>query len=186
MEGKLIKQEKEYYSLYTNKGIFISDVNGGSLANRLSLKNCEAIANGYDLDDLAEEESKKRHDWNKHRDTDIYNELVREDAELIKIGFQKAIEIFDGKKFSEDDIKKRVEVVKEQFRKDVDSYGKPKKIMSTLDTIHQSLEQNEWDVIVEMEPYHDGDFINDGKTHIIEAKLRPRLDVDGCLILKRK
>jgi len=37
-----------------------------------------------------------------------------------------------------------------------------------------------------MEPYHDGDFINDGKTHIIEAKLRYRLDSDGCLILKRK
>jgi len=40
-----------------------------------------------------------------------------------------------------------------------------------------------------MEPYavcDFGDFINDGKTHIIETKLRPQLDSDGCLILKRK
>jgi hypothetical protein len=36
-----------------------------------------------------------------------------------------------------------------------------------------------------MEPYHDGEFIDDGKTHIVEPKWRPELDADGCLILKR-
>lgn len=39
---------------------------------------------------------------------------------------------------------------------------------------------------IEMEAYYYEDFLNDGETHILEEKFRPRLDVDGCLILKRK
>ena len=179
MEGKLIKQEDGYYALYNTEGIFISDVNGGSVANRLSNKNCESVNNGYDLDELAFQSSMS--DVKEH--SDMYRYLA---MRFFKEGFQKAVEILGDKKFSEEDVKKRVELVKEQFRKDVDAYGKPKKIMSTLDTIHQSLQQTEWNVEIEIEPYHDGDFIDDGKTYIIEAKLRPRLDVDGCLILKRK
>lgn len=176
MEGKLIKQEDGYYALYNTEGIFISDVNGGSVANRLSNKNCQAIDNGYDLDELIKKEIT---DGKLHPNDGAKKEGIMR-------GIQLALKILGDKKFSEEDVKKRVELVKEQFRKDVDTYGKPKKIMSTLDTIHQSLQQTEWDVEIEIEPYHDGDFIDDGKTHIIEAKLRPRLDVDGCLILKRK
>jgi hypothetical protein len=41
--------------------------------------------------------------------------------------------------YSQEDIKKEIERVKEQFRKDVDSYGKPKKLMSSLDSILTSL-----------------------------------------------
>ena len=44
---------------------------------------------------------------------------------------------------------------------------------------------NEWDVEIEMDPYYDGEFIDDGKTHIIEPKWKPRLDPNDCLILKR-
>ena len=58
-----------------------------------------------------------------------------------------------------------------------------------IDSYIKSLQQTEWDVEIEMEPYavcDFEDFINDGKTHIIETKLRPRLDADGCLILRRK
>jgi hypothetical protein len=45
--------------------------------------------------------------------------------------------------------------------------------------------QTEWDVEIEMEPYHDGEFVDDGKTHIFEPKWKPLLDENGCLILKR-
>jgi hypothetical protein len=45
--------------------------------------------------------------------------------------------------------------------------------------------KTEWDVEIEMEPYHDGEFVDDGKTHIFEPKWKPLLDENGCLILKR-
>jgi hypothetical protein len=45
--------------------------------------------------------------------------------------------------------------------------------------------KTEWDVEIEMEPYHDGEFVDDGKTHIFEPKLKTLLDENGCLILKR-
>jgi hypothetical protein len=44
---------------------------------------------------------------------------------------------------------------------------------------------NKWDVEIEMEPYYDGEFIDDGKTHIVEPKWRPKFDANDCLILKR-
>jgi hypothetical protein len=52
-------------------------------------------------------------------------------------------------------------------------------------TWKEQFENFEWDVEIEMEPYHDGEFIDDGKTHVVEPKWRPALDADGCLILKR-
>ncbi len=51
--------------------------------------------------------------------------------------------------------------------------------------IIKSIKQTEWIVEIEMEPYHDGNFVDDGHTHIIEVKSRPALDDDGCIILKR-
>ena len=178
MEGKLIKQEKEYYALYNTEGIFISDVNGGSLANRLSLKNCQAIENGYDLDELAEEEAKKRHDWNKHRDTDIYNELVRDDAELIKIGFQKAVEILGDKKFSESNLRigcsSLLNLEKEEGEL---SEVFTEKQYRHIDNYIQSLQQTKWDVEIEMW-FH-------GTRHK-KGEWISKLDADGCLILKRK
>jgi hypothetical protein len=40
---------------------------------------------------------------------------------------------------------------------------------------------DEWDVEIELEPY--GDFVDDGNTHVISV--RPKLDPDGCVILRR-
>ena len=50
-------------------------------------------------------------------------------------GFIEGYEHKNKKMYSQEDIKKEIERVKEQFRKDVDSYGKPKKLMSSLDSI---------------------------------------------------
>ena len=43
-----------------------------------------------DVDKIAIEEAKKLHDKSKHEDWDIYNQVVYEDAQLIKIGYNKA------------------------------------------------------------------------------------------------
>ncbi len=166
MEGKLIKLGEDDYILHVNNKPFAY--------KNLSLKNCEAIANGYDLMKLAEENSHKYYDVKTTDWHCNYNGFFS--------GFQKALEILGDKKFSEDQMKRIYEKGYSSGRSELNSRESDK---IKYDYI-QSLQQTEWDVIIEMEPYHDGDFINDGKTHIIEAKLRYRLDSDGCLILKRK
>jgi hypothetical protein len=45
--------------------------------------------------------------------------------------------------------------------------------------------QTKWDVDVEMNIYHSGDFVDDGNTHIINTTSAPKLDENGYLILKR-
>ena len=168
MEGKLVKLGEDDYILHVNNKPFAY--------KSLSLKNCQAIERGYDLDELAREACNitdpLRLDSQKYKQ-DPYFKIG------FNKGFQKALEILGDKKFSEEDVKKTL-YLKNGFDKDGFSFYK------SDEEIIQSLQQTEWDVVIEMEAYHDGDFINDGKTHIIEAKLRPRLDSGGCLILKRK
>jgi len=53
-------------------------------------------------DEIAKEEAEKLHDKGKHEDWDIYNELVREDAEMIKTGYKKAKETY---KYTKEDLK---------------------------------------------------------------------------------
>ena len=42
-----------------------------------------------EIEKLAFREAEKLHDKNKHDDWDIYNQLVKEDAELIALGYIK-------------------------------------------------------------------------------------------------
>jgi hypothetical protein len=93
MKAKLIKREDGLYSLY--------DENGKLIYGKLSIKNCQAIENGYDLDDS----------------------------------------------------------------------------LSNF----QSLQQTEWDVEIEME------FVEEEQTgtHLVWGRATPKLDADGCLILKK-
>ena len=166
MEGKLIKEEEEeYYALYTNKGIFISDVNGNYMAstlngkNKLSLKNCQAIENGYDLDELADEYYKRL-------------EVVPYKSNGFKSGFQKALEILGDKKFSADEI---IKAYNEGWSLNYDYF--------------QSLQQTEWDVEIVMENSVCNGYKNQPDNvigFIAEYKSVPKLDEDGCLILKRK
>ena len=156
-EGKLIENGIHGYYLTVNDKIYGVINNSDSKLQKISLKNCEVVKNSYDLDELAEEEAKKRHDWNKHRDTDIYNDLVREDAELIKIGFQKALGILGDKKFSEEDM--IIAYHKGFFSEKLTTNEWVEEANS-----HIQLQQTEWDCT----------FNPDEK------------DSEGCLILKRK
>ena len=92
------------------------------------------------------------------------------------------MEILGDKKFSEEDIRKAMDMITHVENWDGErGFGQK----YTEDEIIQSLQQNEWDVEIEMTPYHDNNFINDGKTHIIKPIFKPTLDSEGCLILKK-
>jgi hypothetical protein len=158
MEGKLIKLElSEGYRLDDLNGNYIASTLNGK--NKLSLKNCLAIENGYDLDELALD----------------YYKLVFGNTKSYKDGFQKAVELLGDKKFSEEDVKKAIEF-------GMKSYHSWK--VRNEDEFIQSLQQTEFDVEIVMEQ----DYLKWKQSDIEDIKdcLVPKLDEDGCLILKRK
>lgn len=98
MKAKIIKTGDHYYSLMliNNKELLATTEDVENVL-KLSLKNCEAIANGYDIDELAESEYGQRFDED--------GDEVWDSGKLhwaqhgFKSGFQKALEILGDKKF---------------------------------------------------------------------------------------
>jgi len=169
MKAKLIKEGSFGYKIK-----FHNDNDMAACAlGLLSLKNCQAIERGYDLDELV----KGFIERTGYHDFDSYS---------YKLGFQKALELMGDKKFSEEDIRKALTKGYLMKFNPSDEYQK------TLSDFIQSLQQTEWDVIVEMICPHPMDTYRcglqygcdgDGCNHLNQV---PLLDADGCLILKRK
>lgn len=164
MKAKLIKQELGYI-LFDEKGIPIGhtpNVLNNNTFSKLSLKNCQAIERGYDLEELANKEYLDGYDTTN---------LCRL---AFKDGFQKALEILGDKKYSEEDM---IRVFDLGFNTGVGWENGEDKI--NLKEHIQSL-QTEWDVEVEMEQVYDG---LDEMAQPQYSKQR-KLDADDCLILK--
>jgi hypothetical protein len=132
MKGKLVKRSNGRFDLYKIEDVDQLNTIASSFDNpkgKLSLKNCQAIELGYDLNELVKEDF-FRGKYQYH--------LANNHLEFFKAGFQKALEILGDKKFSEDDILKAIEMY----------YEKGKIFIEII----QSLQQTEWDVEVETHP----------------------------------
>ena len=165
MKGKLHKESEGYYLSASNKTIGTTRplLNFDIVEYKLSLKNCQAIELGYDLDELAYDFS-----WNYQSDPN-YGDTI----DIFKAGFQKAIELMSDKKFSEADLKK---AWSEGYHRKVDEINSGK--LNYFDDLIQSLQQTEWDVEVYTVPA----LSNNGNVYYGDI---PKLDENGCLILKR-
>ena len=161
MNGELIKRQ-DRWDLYAEDGSKIGS-SAPNPMNKLSLKNCQAIANGYDLDELAEKRFGKslHHASNRHS---------------FREGFQKALEIIGDKKFSEEDLRKAIDLARTKNRGEY---------LKSENKIIQSLQQTEWGVDIETEDYVDNP-LSHIKGEIPVFKRKYKLDENGCLILKRK
>jgi hypothetical protein len=148
----------------------------------LSLKNCQSIERGYNLDELAEFYSTST----LFVSDEVPTEKQIEDAEHIseisfKAGLQKAFELNADKRFT--------------LKEMMDCWNKALTFQTHKETLGehiQSLQQKEWDVEIEMICPHPSDTYRcgiqygcdeDGCNHPNQI---PYLDKDGCLILKRK
>ena len=166
MEGKFELQfeNNEYYlvdgntndTVATTDKVLLKEYDG--YMKKLSLKNCEAIENGYDLDELA-------YEYDLDAIENVYGQV-----KAFKAGFQKALEILGDKKFSEEDVKN---VYLNSFKHEW--FG---------DCI-KSLQQTEWDVEIEMEKEVGTKLHDDGREFFWTDGTKPKLDSDGCLILRR-
>lgn len=170
MKAKLIKTGNDYLLKEYGYGETLAITSGTMEGRKLSLKNCQAIKRGYDLDELAEDFIRDLFGDNK-KEIDLSNGIV---ISFIK-GFQKALEILGDKKFSEEDMK---QLVKSSFYAGL-SKGQGKNKDFDIDKyVEEHLEQQtEWDV--EIVCLHTGD-----TEHTTNTGLQ-KLDADGCLILKR-
>ena len=184
MKGKLIKTEVNYL-LEGEGGVVIASTSLKKEGMSLSIKNCQVIERGYDLDELAKIEYPICEVWNDEE------ALIRELA--FKKGFQKALEILGDKKFSEDDMHKALHLMNNRTRIPISGEALDiiAKIEKQRNEIIQSLQQTQWDVEVEMICPHPSDTYRcgiqygcdeDGCNHPNQV---PYLDGDGCLILKR-
>ena len=172
MEGKLKKIGNEY-KLYAQDDSCIA-TSWQSPYQRLSKKNCEAIENGYDLDEL----SLSYVSDHLTKGTDEYHNSQID----FKEGFQKALEILGDKKYNE--------YVKFMFQFGFNLDNPMSR--NEYDAHIQSLQQTEWDVEIDMICPHPIDTYRcglqygcdgDGCNHPNQI---PYLDKEGCLILKSK
>lgn len=182
MEGKLIKTSIDSYH---NGHYFLNDSDGFAIGSTdkdwckravskrplyiLSLKNCETIENGYDLDELAKE-------WFENKGCNIYSHYNTMPSFIE--GFQKALELLGDKKFSE-----FLDREKELGISDIKTI---ERIQWYYNTYFDKSQQTEWDV--EICCYlGNGDKESDSfKDRIVTNTGIPKLDENGCLILKRK
>jgi hypothetical protein len=167
---KLIKEKDEYYLCTVNDwtNTYIASTNEIYKDYKISLKNCQEIENDYNLNELADKANGYLYFDSKKE----YKSLAFDEG--YHTGFQKALELFGNKKFSEKDM--------------ISAYNKGKKVKYSTNSedieeheFIQSLQQTEWDVEIEMLTT---------PSQVFYAKdvpyTSPKLDKNGCLILKRK
>ena len=160
MKAKLIK-EAGGYDLYRidEDGKRVTFASTQDYKQKLSLKNCQAIECGYDLDELARDMTDKEHP--------LATQYSKGYKKGIVIGFQNALDLNNTKLYTLEDM--------------INCWNKALTFQDNKETLGeyiQSLQQTEWDVEIEMEEVAIGD------KYTPEPK--PKLDADGCLILKLK
>ena len=143
------------------------NIEEGNIRYKLSLKNCQAIELGYDLNELADEYYKQ------------FDNLPVIRYNAYTAGFQKALELIGDKKFSEEDINNAMNWIMTQY---FEFHEQP--TTGKREHYIQSLQQTEWDVdILEECLDKNCDGINKKGECITTGK--PKIDEDGYLILKR-
>ena len=158
MNAELVKRQ-DRWDLYGEDGSKLAS-SAPNPFKRLSIKNCESIANGYDLDELADEYATGK------SSSDVFKNAHQKDFTK---GFQKALSILGDKKFSELDMR----IAYDAGCNNIDADDN----INFQDTIN-SLQQTEWDVEVEMVSI-PADRAPNG------WDISPKIDTNGCLILRR-
>jgi hypothetical protein len=163
MKAKLIKIDFQYFLNDNDDNLIATTEN--SPYKRLSMKNCQAIERGYDLDELAENWvfETNGHKWS------INDNTAGDNYGSYQTGFRKALSILGDKKFSDEDIHEAF-----MLGERGDRYG--------LHDILQSRQQTEWEVeiIKEIIDYGLDESCNP------QYSKAPKHDENGCLILKLK
>ncbi len=199
MKAKLIVHAEGYALLLNEKLVAFThstEFSKENVVGKLSLKNCQAIEHGYDLDELKRQASSSQ----------TAARMFLSNTEFIRgweMGFQKSLELMSDKKFSEDDVRLMLidmarfiatKELRDDWDLDVDAFFRKRDFF--IDKQIQSLQQTEWDVHLEMtwnpranrcnECGNGGNYMNKPCDHPTDCiHWSPVLDEEGCFILKR-
>ena len=166
MKAELVKRE-DRWDLYVYDGSKIASTAPNPM-HKLSVKNCQAIENGYDLDELYEELVNSDFS-DKYEDNVHYYSFLE--------GFKKAIELMGDKKFSETELYHAFLI---------NSAGNNTTLRNFFEqTVLPMFQQNEFDVEIITEPMNLDEIKEQGKGFLHSNTNKPKLDENGCLILKR-
>jgi hypothetical protein len=159
MKGKLIKTDVNYL-LEDDKGVVVASTSTKERINGLSKQNCDEIFGVVDVIDVVYKQVRNGFDGV----IDSFTEAFAKEC------INKAMELMGDKKFSEDDVISIIE--------------KSRKTGLTIQYLSLANQQTEWDVeIVEECLDKNCDGINKKGVCITTGK--PKLDKEGCLILKK-
>ena len=162
MKAELVKRQ-DRWDLYGEDGSKIAS-SAPNPFKRLSIKNCQAIENGYDLDELVKNMGKEFYVGGNY---DFENG--------VKEGFLKALKILGDKKFTLNELL--------SFADHVKGYNETTYSHHSKEILDEWLLENsisEWDVEIVTKPYTE---VSEGFE--LESKREPKLDAENCLILKR-
>lgn len=189
MGAKLIKENNFYKLIKDNIVLVKKNINEPIDIHysfgELSLKNCQAIELGYDLDEVILEEFPYDFDIPLFETLGITekvhkNILIGMLQGTLQKGFQKALEILGDKKFSEEDMINCFKYARQSGLDETDvMQDTPKRYV-------QSLQQNEWNVEIITEPMNLDEIREQGKGFLNSNTNKTKLDEKGKLILKRK
>lgn len=187
MKGKLIK-ENDYHYYLSIDGKIIADINAHPLSSinvsKLSKQNCDEIFGVVDVEKLADDEVKN---------------LPKGDERLQRWygfinGFNKRDELNKDKVFTLEDMKRAIDKAKQGSVKEThNGYGRPTEPIFVLDDLSydeiiQSIQHpTEIEVEIIMSPCYYDTSLGGFSTSYTEGKPieEPKLDKDGCMILKR-
>jgi len=174
MKGKLNRRDGDYW-LHNESGETIAS-SWGVYGKKLSGQNCDEIFGVVDVEKLAEEDSKLLPDSTQKMES-LHHQIG------FARGFNKALELNRDKQFTLDDIQEAHRLGWDSHKDWVE--GKETNVLF-LDWI-KSKQPTEIEVEIKMEPCFYDDSLGGFSTSYTEDKPKeqPKLDSEGCLILKR-
>jgi hypothetical protein len=171
MKAKLIKTGSDYL-LRDMNGEVLAITNGTTEGRKLSKQNCDEIFGVFDVEKLAEE-------YCTHEPK---NAKELRDVNLVKLGFRdgfnKAMELNKDKVFTLEDMRKAY------FQGDYDALLEGGYTKKENDFIQSLQQPTEIEVEIVMEEISSTYLVTIGE--VKTTRLEPKLDSEGCLILKRK
>jgi hypothetical protein len=164
MKAKLINTNVNYL-LEDDKGVIIASTSTKEGNNKLSKQNCDEIFGVVDVEKLA-------------TGYDLYEKInFVGQTRAYKAGLQKAMELNKDKLFTSEDIKKAMDWMMTQY---FEFHEQP--TIGRRDQYLESIQQpTEFEVEIEMEDVIQLKKRAGGITNMC----KPKLDSEGCLILKK-
>jgi hypothetical protein len=179
MESKLIYvSDKEYYNLEDDKGNLIATSSPlkDSSIYELSLKNCIEVSGNINIIGLAES-------WYFSDPKNVLGVNLKV-IEGFKAGFNKAMELNKDKLFTVEDIRKAYATG--YGRSSAEIKGGVQPFLAEQELIQSLQQPTEIDVEIRCYVDYPNDELDSFNSPLITSTGVPKLDENGCLILKRK